>query len=1314
MFSGSIHTHSMFSIFDSNLKVQDIVRIAKEMGANSIALTDHGNCMGYWDFMDACKKADINGVPGVEFYVEGVEGTREHLICLAKNSNGWKTIGKAITESNKNIVDGKPILIKEVLCKWFEGGEDVIATSACTSGVLASKILVNNIYFKKADKIRKRQAKKISPSDKEYLELKEKFDALDNEIKELTDQKREKKFISEKKYIARTKAAYKRDDKEELARIAEEQKESEAAMTELPILQKKIDKLRKEIKPIKEEKKKKEESIERWNEYQEKIDEILFSLVSEDEIAKNALSELKFYQKVFGKNNFYIELQNHGYEDEKIAMKHLARLAIDQRVPVVASNDIHYATKEDGMTRQYLFASHYSWRTVNATDLELYFKTDEELCEMLKEIAPEFLAREAIKNIKTILDSCHVEVEYSSHYPVFPCKEGAKTRLRNLAEAGKEKIIDWTQEYEDRYQHELSVIESLGFSDYLCIVEDFCTYARIIGKLDITTEEFKEHEFDVEYLKKLSENQVGEGIGPGRGSAAGSLICYLIGLTNLDPIKYNLLFERFLNPERVTMPDIDTDIAVDIRQQTIRYIKNRYGENAVCCIATQGTLKAKASIRAAGRAYASKLIKETKEKLSDETDELTDDETEDTDELLSVDDDSSDVAKKIKSLILDIVAKLCNVCSEESLLESDEAITSVATEWDKTHKGNHAKNIYEIAKTLEGCLGNIGVHAAGIVIADCEDISDNIPLMDSPNSSIMASQCDLNWVEPAGNLKMDLLGLRNLSIITVAEREILKNQGKRISLGDIDFSDEIISKIFAMGNTDNVFQFESDGMKQTLKSFRPKTFDDLVLLNAVYRPGPQQYIPDITAVKNGKKKPDYLLPEMEEVLGSTYGKPVFQEQIMQIFNRFAGFSLGEADIIRRYMSKKKTEAFLKYKDKFIEGFVSRGANKEKTEKFWDELVSFSEYAFNKSHAAVYSLIAYVTAHLKYFYPKEYAVGVLNYTSVDKMGKVVQSIINDKVAIDRPDVNKSKEGFSINDNKVLFGLKAIKGVANSANNIVEVRKNGPYTSLIDFVERTSADKTAVEALIKAGAFDSLYKNREPLQEAFPEISRIINRLKTIDERLEKGTKNTSKYLKEKDLLKDDLKTIIPEFKDEKAKKLEEEKEVLGYYVSEHPMDNLLYPAGLSFKYIKDLTPSNKPETIVCLVTDLRVVYRKKDKKPMAFFTAFDKTGEIPCAVFADDFEDNVITNGLFVLSGTLKSKDDNNTFVVKKSSVFTERKKEVSISVPNRDYWVDIQPKVDVYTELCGCPLRVYIEDEGTYIETNLLVSEDIESARFIP
>lgn len=1058
---GIIHAHTEHSLKDSVLSPQTLCKRAAELGAPAVVLTDHGVLTGVFEFMKAAAANGIKGIPGVEAYVQEDNSLtkREHLLLIPKNLLGYQAISKAVTMSNTRIHDKHPCVNIDILEQCFgvgsKGHGNVISTSACVGGILSKVLLKNRSLEAEAEKIRNKMKKCNSPEDPAYIANKKECDRLICEIKDTMTKRDALVKIASRKFKQKERSLNalpvgSAEYAEFKAKLDAEKSETENAAKELLAIKKRIAELNNLKKIVHAQCSEAEKTHSRWKINREALDKVLKGMKPDYELYEEAKAKALKYSDIFGENNFYIELQYHRISDEMYVMPLLVQIADELNLPVVACNDIHYAnnSKEDVRARQLINSLRFNtWSPLREGDTEYYIKTDEELREILSEILPSETVEKALQGIGEIVSRCDVQLPKEKHYPKFVDEKGesAKYRLRRLAKEGiskRYKANEWTEEHEKRMEYELEIIEEQGYSDYLCIVEDFLSYARARGK--------------------DNPEKVGLSVGPGRGSAVGSLVCYLSGITGIDPMKYGLIFERFLNRERVSMPDIDSDFDIDIRGEVLEYVQNKYGKDAVCNILAMGTLAAKAAIRNVARV--------TGDERRGDTSAFMD--------------------------IGDAIAKAIPKTPDIQLSDVEEELR------DKFKDNEEALHIIDDAKLIEGAALQYSTHAAGVVISDNGDVSEYIPLMQNDDGLIM---CQCNMVEAeenAGLLKMDFLGLRNLNIISAALRDIKRNYGISLDMEKVgqsltngistpfDKKGNVFSDIFCKGKTNGVFQFESHGMKSMLKRFKPSNIEDLILLVAAYRPGPMQYLDDIVAVKHHKKKPEYVIPEMESVLGATYGSPIYQEQIMEIFHKFAGFTLGEADIIRRYMSKKKVEKFAAYKDKFIDGLIERGAEPQKAEDFWDQLLQFSKYAFNKSHACAYAIVAFYTAWLKLNYSVEYMTALLNYaksdskqTKQEKIAAIVNECKNMGIAVLPPDINNSGYDFKNRNGDIIFGLGSIKGIKSAANTIIETRNAERFHSFKDFVTRTPINKTVIEGCIYSGALDCWGQNRVAMQVVF---------------------------------------------------------------------------------------------------------------------------------------------------------------------------------------------------------------------------------------
>lgn len=786
--------------------------------------------------------------------------------------------------------------------------------------------------------------------------------------------------------------------------------------------------------------------------------------------------------------------------------------------------------------------------------------------------------------------------------------------------------------HKERLAREVPVIKEMGYVDYHLIVKDFLEYGRLLGY--VPKERIAEAPITISELKEfIHENgwkNPGMRIGPGRGSAVGSLVCYLLGITNLDPLKYDLLFERFLNPERVSMPDIDSDISATSRQKVIDFVKNKYGEGAVCGIMTTNAQAPKGAVRIAARFYGLKQYDEALTSLGNTI--------------------AKDVSKDVG---ISFATKVDNAGKPDK--EGRQTLKEYLNNKYSTNKD--ALEVIRWACLIEGMFTSYGSHAAGIVISDNGDVSEYIPLRWNKSADMFTSQCDMGQIEDNGLLKFDFLGLKTLDIITEAMFMIEKNHGIIIDPLNINLEDPAVYKnIFAAGKTNSVFQFESPGMKNMLKRFKPASFNDLIILVSMYRPGPMQYLDGVIDVKNGVKPMEFMCPQLEPILGKTYGAIVYQEQVMQICQDLAGFTLGHADVVRRYMSKKKASKLAHERDAFVTGCSSHGIDESVSNALFNQMMDFAAYAFNKSHAAVYAYNAYITAWLKMYYPVEFFTAALNWTTTKKLAGLVYESKMCGVKVLAPDVNISGREYVSTDGCVRFGLSSVKGIKQAADAIVAEReKNGAYESLKDFIMRVRPNSKTFKNLADAGAFDRFSTNREAMKEYFDDMTDplkkhdekksfiqsaeyilpIIDTLNTdeavVTAQISNGMKaeveavtTTAKLSARIDNAKAALAKIDKEINlirlrltdEDKTVRLSKEKDLLGMYVTEHPMD--FYPKAEEVGAIMTDSLEEGDTVIYGVVTNLALKQRKSDGATMAFFTIEDLSGSVDVAVFAKQY------------------------------------------------------------------------------------------------
>ena len=860
------------------------------------------------------------------------------------------------------------------------------------------------------------------------------------------------------------------------------------------------------------------------------------------------------YADIFGKDNFYIEIQNHGIEEQKQILPDLVRLAKECDLPLVATNDCHYLRRRDANTQAILMCIQMNkcitdGRPMGFETDEFYYKDSDEMKLLFSKYEG------AIENTVKIAERCNFTIEDTGvvlpKYPV-PSGKSASEYLRSLVLSGFEKrekngTITYKnhkkEEYFERIDYELSVIDTMGYSDYFLIVWDYVAFAR---------------------SKEIP-------VGPGRGSGAGSLVAYLLSITDIDPIEFDLLFERFLNPERVSMPDIDMDFCYNRRDEIIEYVKEKYGSDHVSQIATFGTLAAKAAIRDTGRAMGMSYS------------------------------DVDSVATKIPRAL--------GITLEDALLDSD-----FKAKYDENEQN---RALIDTAMALEGMPRNVSIHAAGIVITD-KPLYNYVPLALSNGATI--TQYDMDAVANLGLLKFDFLALRYLTIVNDAALQI-KERNPYFDIEKIPLDDKETYDLISSGMTEGVFQLESAGMRQFLTQLKPRTFEDIIIAISLYRPGPMDSIPHYLECRENPEKIEYPLPILEDLLKSTAGVVVYQEQVMSIFRIVAGYTYGHADIVRRAMSKKKHDVLEAEREAFINGADERGVDVKKAEKLFDDMISFANYAFNKSHAAAYSIISYRTAYLKAHYPKEYFAALLTSVlgNMPKIAEYISDCAKLGIGVLPPDINKSEMYFHVSENNIRFGLLAIKNVGQSfVENTIRERKRREFSSFDDFVDRMSdydMNKRMVESLIKSGAMDRLGKRRSQIMASYEAI---------IDGATSKKGNNIAGQLDFFSMaqgLDTGLNFEYPDIPEIPLSiRLAQEKEATGLYFSGHPLDSYKDNIdGIERVEIVNISPEmaegeRRLVNIAGIVSSVTVKTTRNGDK-MAFFTLSDRYGEIECIAFA---------------------------------------------------------------------------------------------------
>ena len=933
------------------------------------------------------------------------------------------------------------------------------------------------------------------------------------------------------------------------------------------------------------------------------------------------------YRDCFGEDNYFLELQDHGLPEQRMVNTELLKISRELNIPLVATNDVHYTYADDVKPHDILLCLQTGKKLSDEDRMryeggQYFVKSEEEM----KGLFP--YAWEAVENTQRIADRCNVEIEFGvTKLPKFEVPEGydSWTYLNKLCFDGlKERYGedenapagDTGQTLKERLTYELNVIKTMGYVDYFLIVWDFINYAKSNGIM----------------------------VGPGRGSAAGSIVAYALKITNIDPIKYNLLFERFLNPERVSMPDIDIDFCFERRQEVIDYVSRKYGSEKVVQIVTFGTLAAKGVIRDVGRvmdlpyAYVDSLAKMIPNELNITIDRA-----------------------------LQINPEL------RKLYETDEQV----------------KNLIDMSRRLEGLPRHTSMHAAGVVICS-RPAEELVPLSRGADGSI-TTQFTMTTIEELGLLKMDFLGLRTLTVLRDAVALIEKSKGVHIDIDHIDFDDKKVLASIGTGKTDGVFQLESGGMKNFMKELKPENLEDIIAGISLYRPGPMDFIPKYIKGKSSPGAITYSCPQLEPILAPTYGCIVYQEQVMQIVRDLGGYTLGRSDLVRRAMSKKKQAVMEKERANFIygnkeegvPGCVANGIPEEVASQIYDDMMDFAKYAFNKSHAACYAVVSYQTAYLKYYYPVEFMAALMT-SVIDNSGKVAEYImVCRSMGIDilPPDINQGESGFSVNGNAIRYALTAIKSVGRPViDAVVQERKaRGPYTNLKDFITRMAdkdVNKKAVENFIKAGAFDSLPGTRKQFMSAYVQIMEHI-----VKDKKNNMAGQLSLFDIADESQKEDFDVKLPDVGEySKEMLLAFEKEVLGVYISGHPLEEQeeLWRKGITnttadFVINEEIgepaVRDNMPAVIGGIIVDKKIKYTKNDKI-MAFLQIEDLVGNAEVIVVPRDYEKNsdklLEDNKVFVRGRVSLEEERDGKLICEKITAFDEIPRKLWIKFPSKE------------------------------------------------
>ncbi len=962
------------------------------------------------------------------------------------------------------------------------------------------------------------------------------------------------------------------------------------------------------------------------------------------------------YRDTFGANNYFLELQDHGIDEQKTVNQGLLRLSKETGIPLVATNDCHYTNREDSDSHDVLLCIQTGKKLADEDRMrfetnEFYVKSEEEMLAVFP------YAKEACARTQDIADRCHVEFEFGvTKLPHFEVPEGydSWTYLNKLCYEGLDRRYgDKAAELKPRLEYELDVIKNMGYVDYFLIVWDFINYARTHGIP----------------------------VGPGRGSAAGSLVSYTTGITNIDPMKYSLVFERFLNPERVSMPDIDIDFCYERRSEVIDYVVRKYGKDCVTQIVTFGTLKARGVIRDVGRVmdlpygYVDSIAKMIPTDLGVTLDSAL------------------EMNKELKALY-----------------DSDDTV----------------RNLIDVARTLEGLPRNTGMHAAGVVIAG-KPMDEYVPLARGGDGTIV-TQFVMTTIEELGLLKMDFLGLRTLTVINDAVKLVEQNTGKKLNMDEIDYNDPGVMELISSGKCEGIFQLESTGMRNFMKELKPHSIEDIIAGISLYRPGPMDFIPNYIKGKNNQEGIVYECPELEPILEPTYGCIVYQEQVMQIVQSLAGYSLGGADEIRRAMSKKKQYVINENREIFVNGgkienhisgkvteipgCVAKGISSDVANTIYDHMVDFAKYAFNKSHAAAYAVVALQTAYLKKYYPIEFMAALMT-SVIDNGGKVAEYIAvcrKEGIAVLPPDVNNGDGRFSVDNGNIRYGLYAIKSVGRKTIDSIKYDREqmGPYSDLEDFIKRVSkydANKRTIENLIKAGALDTMEGNRRQKCMIFPQILDSINSNKKNNI---EGQMSLFDFATDEQ--KEELKVTLPPVEEfDKEMLFAFEKELMGVYVSGHPLDDYITLLdnnstvhASQFLIDEETGSANVTDgadvVIGGMIMSVNIKYTSKGRA-MAFITLEDLTGTVEIIVFSNQFESkrSLINEGnkVFIKGRVQADEEKDAQIICQDIKGFDECERNIWIKFANKEAYAAAEEKLKgIVREMDGSDsIVIYLTEE---------------------
>lgn len=1288
---GVLHVHSENSLKDSAIMIEDLCVKAKELGYEAIALTDHGNMTGIAEFIKKARKHGLKPIPGVELNIRGLERKGEeaimHIVLMAKDYTGYVGLCKAVSHGNKVLENGVPILEKEDLSFFFGSYSiyhgHVAATSACCRGVLASPATHNQRCKHLAESMRTELDETVvNENDGRLEELEKEIKGLEKKLKELNP--RIGKNFQKKEEMAEAMADS--VDKDAfLAALEAEKKDCAEAEKEYGRIKARIAARKKKAVPLKEKRKQTLDALKKKELLEKGIQQAESRVVTDKTTEKRVFDAAEWYQSVFGTGDFYVELMYHGRREEFEAIPYLLKVSQKFGIPTVLSNDVHILSRdEDEVLKCQIVRSlnNNEWIPPDKHSPNYDLKSEEDLKDVLSGVVPINVIESSFENMHAFFDSCSFDWPKEKHYPKYVDEQGRPPEIALEEEARKNipklfKPGEWTDVYEKNLMYELPIINKTGYADYTLIIADILKEGR----------------------KGRHDGKPGCYIGPGRGSGAGSLVNYLIGITNIDPIKYGLVFERYLNIERVSPPDIDSDIATSIRDSLVKSIIRKYskkeGKVGVCSILTKSRLTAKAAVRAAGRVVSSKYHGNAAT-------------------LYFVGDR---IAKAVPAE-LHVTISSC----EEHLMEM--------------FQDDVEREIIRYAKLIEGVMSAYGTHAAGIIISDSGDVTDYAPVinMGTTEEPIWNIQYDKEESEEIGLLKLDALGLKTLDVNTNTMQRIERTKGIRIDLDKIPFEKKVFKEIYGKGNTHGVFQCESAGMKRMWMQLQPDCIDDIIAGVALYRPGPMDFIPQYIEGKKHPSKIKYLDPHLEPILGITYGTIIYQEQVMRIVRDLAGYSMGRSDIVRRAMSKKKESIMNAERQNFVYGnenegicgCIANGISEGVAHKIYDLMIDFAKYAFNRSHSAAYAIVSYQSAWLKYHYPKEYLIEAMNLEPPENYPLYLEECKRYGFTVRPPDINVSQAGFTEYDGDIIYGLGNVRSVKKKAETIIDNRKP-IYKDFADYLVRSGANRTVTKSLIKAGAFLQFCRSRNGLLLVSDKMMDIASKyqdvLKKIAKRESDFEASGDERKKAKILeLKNDAARILRELSSismphdvkEKAEGiLDMEKESMFAYVSVHPLDR--FASGING--VTPISSIDSPgyEKVAGVIENSKKFMTSKNRE-MAVFDLEDKTGKIKVICFPDQYAKYggfIQDNGIVRIGGELKrDKNDNEELVLFANRIglpYLNSPQAILLANDREEWEKAIRPSLDPFLSSYGRRVLLYIKSENVLETTDCRVSDDYES-----